>query len=567
MKKTLTINLNNIVFHIDDDACEMLQIYLKDVEKHLSEEERREVMADIEARIAEIFSESLKRNKTVINLEDVEEIIAVLGNPSQYADEDEASDEKNSQQQSSQQQTTGAKSRSRRFYRDPENAILGGVATGISAYLGWDVTWVRIALVALVLIGWGTMIPIYLVVWLIAPKAVTVSQRLEMQGEDVTVENIKSEINNVRNYVESDKFKQSASGFGEKFLEIFRVLLKVFVGFVGAIFGFVGIVVAAALIFALISLLFMPAILNEVMPGMPADWSTMTGTNGHLLIISIILVVGAPIFMLIYWAINLMNRRKFENSKTTSLIVLLLWLAGIFMLYSVGAKTIINWTKVNGEHFVINWDENQEPMVDEVRTLDRFTTIEVSDNIEVELIQDSTKQFVISAPQKALSQVITEVVNGKLKIYTEKFLLNFPVKIKINTDSIYEIRGSGAAQINTTSAFKSPYLVVKLSGASQADLNYEVSGDSEFDLSGASNANIEGSSLKINVDASGASKFNGSGFIAKHATVEASGASNIDAYANESLDAHASGASEIDCEGNPKSVKQNENMGASVRVK
>ncbi|MFZ4583322.1 MAG: GIN domain-containing protein [Paludibacter sp.] len=562
MKKTLTINLNNIVFHIDDDAYEMLQIYLKDVEKHLSEEEKKEVMADIEARIAEIFSESLKRNKTVINLEDVEEIITVLGNPSQYADDDETAEQK-----STQQQSAGSKNRGRRFYRDPENAILGGVATGISAYLGWDVTWVRIALVALVLIGWGTMIPIYLVVWLIAPKAVTASQRLEMQGEDVTVENIKSEINNVKNYVESDKFKQSASGFGDKFLEIFRVLLKVFVGFVGAIFGFVGIVVAAALIFVLVSLLFMPAILNEVMPGMPADWSTMTGTNGHLLIISIILVVGAPIFMLIYWAINLINRRKFENSKTTSLIVLLLWLAGIFMLYSVGAKTIINWTKVNGEHFVINWDENDEPSVDEVRTVDRFTSIEVSDNIEVELTQDSVKQFVVSAPENVHSQIITEVIDGKLKIYTEKFLLNFPVKIKINTDSIYEIRGSGAAQISTTSTFKSPYLAIKLSGASQSDLNFEVSGDTQVDLSGASNANIEGTSLKLNIDASGASKFNGSSFISKQATVEASGASKIDTHATESLDAHASGASEIDCEGSPKSVKQNENMGASVRVR
>ncbi len=193
MKKTLTINLNNIVFHIDDDAYEMLQTYLKDVEKHLSEEEKKEVMADIEARIAEIFSESLKRNKTVINIEDVEEIIAVLGNPSQYADEDEAAEST-----SAQQQTTGTKSRGRRYYRDPENAVLGGVAAGISAYFGWDVTWVRIALVLIALLVWGTIIPIYLVVWLIAPKAVTVAQRLEMQGEDVTVENIKSEINNVK---------------------------------------------------------------------------------------------------------------------------------------------------------------------------------------------------------------------------------------------------------------------------------------------------------------------------------------------------------------------------------
>lgn len=89
MKKTLTVNLNNIVFHIDDDAYEMLQTYLADVARHLSEDEKKEVMNDIEARVAELFTERLQRNKNVVNIEDVEEIIKILGKPSQYADEDE----------------------------------------------------------------------------------------------------------------------------------------------------------------------------------------------------------------------------------------------------------------------------------------------------------------------------------------------------------------------------------------------------------------------------------------------------------------------------------------------
>jgi uncharacterized protein (DUF2267 family) len=89
MKKTVTINLNNIVFNIDDDAYDMLRSYLADVEKYLSDDEKKEVMADIEARIAEIFTDSLKRNKTVINIDDVDEIINVLGKPNQYADDDE----------------------------------------------------------------------------------------------------------------------------------------------------------------------------------------------------------------------------------------------------------------------------------------------------------------------------------------------------------------------------------------------------------------------------------------------------------------------------------------------
>ena len=64
MKKTLTVNLNNIVFHIDDDAYEMLQTYLFEIADHFkSDEERKEIMNDIEARIAELFNEKLQKNK------------------------------------------------------------------------------------------------------------------------------------------------------------------------------------------------------------------------------------------------------------------------------------------------------------------------------------------------------------------------------------------------------------------------------------------------------------------------------------------------------------------------
>ena len=90
MKKTLTVNLNGIVFHIDDDAYEMLQRYLHEIADHFqSEDEKKEIMADIEARIAELFTEKLQKNKNVITLTDVEEIIEIMGKPSQYTDEEE----------------------------------------------------------------------------------------------------------------------------------------------------------------------------------------------------------------------------------------------------------------------------------------------------------------------------------------------------------------------------------------------------------------------------------------------------------------------------------------------
>lgn len=566
MKKTLTINLNNIVFHIDDDAYDMLQSYLADVEKHLSDDEKKEVMADIEARIAELFSESLKRNKTVINLEDVEEIINVLGKPNQFSEDE---DEDTQKKTSSHHQSAGnseRRSTGRRFYRDPENAVLGGVAAGIAAYFGWDVTWVRIGLILLSLISVGHVVLIYFIVWLIAPKAVTVAQRLEMQGEDVTVENIKSEINNVKNYVESEKFKQSASGFGDKFLEVIRTVIKVIAGFIGGLVGLVGIILAAVLIFVLVSLIFLPGIMTGFSPELAAEWTTLTGDNGALLIISLLLVIGTPVFMIIYWSVNLLGRKHYVHSRTTSLVALLLWLAGLFMLYSVGAKTIVKLVK-SDHNFNIRWDDNYGPSVDQTRTVDAFSGLDISENVEVEFTQDSVKQLVISAPQEVLNEVRTEVVDGRLKIYTETFMVNYPIKVRINNDSLTSIEGSGASRFITQGIINSPKLWVKLTGASSADLNYNISGKSEFELSGAARADVNGTALSANVQASGASKFEGNEFKVEDALADASGASKIMVFATKRLDAEASGASDIDCEGNPTVVKRNESGGSNIRVK
>lgn len=88
MKKTLTVNLNGLVFTIDEDAYEKLQHYLQDVNDHFKEEDDAEIISDIETRIAEIFTERLNKNRNVVTIDDVDFIISTLGNPDQF-DEDE----------------------------------------------------------------------------------------------------------------------------------------------------------------------------------------------------------------------------------------------------------------------------------------------------------------------------------------------------------------------------------------------------------------------------------------------------------------------------------------------
>jgi phage shock protein PspC (stress-responsive transcriptional regulator) len=557
MKKTLTVNLNNIVFHIDDDAYDMLQVYLADVEKHLSEDERKEVMADIEARIAELFSERLQHNKNVVNIEDVEEIINVLGKPSQYADTEE---------EPKTEQSRSERRRSRRFYRDQDKAVLGGVAAGLAAYLGWDITLIRIIFVILVFLGVGMMIPIYLLAWLIAPAAITASQRLEMQGEDVTAESIKTEINNVKNYMESDKFKQSAGRVGSRIGQIFVSLFKALFTFIGAILGFAGMIVVGVLIIILLMLIFDPASITGFGPDILYDWTLLTPEKAVMLIISLLLVIGCPIFMLVYWIVRMINGGRRYYNHTTSWVVLILWLAGLFMFYSIGARTFFKWTRNNLGDIEININDDKLPLSDHVRDCAKFNAIDVSGNIELTLTQDSVQQVVVTAGDNILPRVYTGVENGILKIHTDKLFLNHRIKVAITVDSLYSIKAKGACEVKTEEEFYTKNFDLDLIGASEADLDIQVTNDTHIDVIGASTAKIRGNSRTLKSEATGASHIDAEDFRNKEVNANAIGASEIKVYATDRFYGRATGASHIECKGNPLQSDKDSNGGSSIEI-
>ncbi|MFT3752170.1 MAG: DUF2807 domain-containing protein [Paludibacter sp.] len=535
----------------------MLQTYLHEIADHFqSEDEKKEIMTDIEARIAELFSEKLQKNKNVINLADVQEVVEIMGKPSQYTDEGEEQGAPKSDHKSQ---------RTRRFYRDPENAILGGIASGLAAYFNIDVTWIRIILVALVFIGVGIIIPIYIVVWLVAPQAVTASQRLEMQGEDVTVESIKTELNNAKTYVESEKFKQSAASVGEKMLEILRVVLKVVFGFLGAVLGIAGVVLVGALIFALFFILFEPGLVNEFIPGFVTNWSFMTPEKMIMLIISLILLIGCPIFMLIYWFVRFTGHR--HPSKTASWVVLILWLAGMFMFYSIGANTFIHLNQRDGRPFSIGWSDENLPEAVNVRSTEPFHAIEVSGNIELTLGNDTTKQITITTLQDYLPNVITKVENGVLHIYAEKIFLNRTVKVHVPVDSVRSIKATGACKVLTADTLVVPEFDLRLTGACEANMDLQIAGLLRLDMAGASQAKLRGNANELKVEGTGACQFEGYDLVAKTADVRVTGASQAEIYASESLDATATGASQIDCKGSPKNVNKNTHLGSEINVR
>jgi len=150
MKKTVRINISGLIFNIDEDAYNKLQQYLNSItKKFLNTEEGNEIIADVEARIAELFQEKIGDRKEVVSLTDVEYIVEIMGKPEDFeeiSDEEEILDD----------EPTGKKA-SRRIYRNPENRVLGGLASGIAAYFNVDPIIIRVIFVLLTLF-YGTSV-------------------------------------------------------------------------------------------------------------------------------------------------------------------------------------------------------------------------------------------------------------------------------------------------------------------------------------------------------------------------------------------------------------------------
>jgi phage shock protein PspC (stress-responsive transcriptional regulator) len=365
MKKTVSINLNGSIFQIDEDAYEALNDYLDAVAKHLSNEsEQKEIMNDIEARIAELFTERINRVGQVVTIAMVDEIMQIMGHPSDYGND---SHEEASSTASTEKQQTYHKT-ARRLYRDPENALVAGILSGLAVYLNIDVVWLRIIFVIMIILGVGTIIPIYLVLWLVIPKAETTAQRLEMQGIDVTVENLKAEANkikerfqdyvssesfdkkkeqikseaqrvkeNVSNYARSSEVREVTNNVGRVIQGVFKILFAIIAGIV----GFAGASIVIALFVILVIALAAPSWLVINTPDQLQNvlvWSS--GGNLSLLLVSLLMFIGIPVYMLFYAAIKMVSGDT-HLSTTAKWVAFLIWLAGFFLLISMSAKLML----------------------------------------------------------------------------------------------------------------------------------------------------------------------------------------------------------------------------------
>lgn len=181
MKKVVEVNIGRVNFTIEDDAYIQLKTYLARFEASLPKEDAKEIMEDVEARVAEIFQREIRYPNQVIGSDSVKKVIECLGEVGTNTNADSQFETK-----TESKMRTGKK-----LYRNMDDRVFAGVCSGLAAYFNIDVTIIRAIFIVVFILG-GSAFFAYIILWVIMPKAETVIQKMEMNGESITAENLRN---------------------------------------------------------------------------------------------------------------------------------------------------------------------------------------------------------------------------------------------------------------------------------------------------------------------------------------------------------------------------------------
>lgn len=482
MKKTISINISGVIFHIEEDGYDKLKSYLTTVQQYFSTyEDSQEIVTDIENRIAEKLLAKLKvADRQAVSLEDVNELIAAMGTVADFeaVEEEEilvTSGGRNSATGSASARPgsgptgsptggtygsaptggTGTYGGPRRLVRDLRRKTLGGVAAGLAHYFNVDVVWVRLIFVALVvglptlagasggnpehgfgeslaglsgftvliyiamwitlpgvgtieedksvkkffrnpedkvlggvasgiaayfgidtgivrllfvlgIVFFGVGFLLYVVLWMIAPAANTLTEKMEMQGRPITLSNIESSIKQNLNINESPN---NESAVTRVLLFPFRAIATIIGGLGSALGPLLNGVVAVIRVFAGILMLIlafagMIACLAVLGAAIGLSSSTAFGPGGFTvdlfradvtlpMVLSGVLTGLIPAFGLAVLGVMLITTRPVISSRT-ALTLAGVWLVSVLifggtvtpLLNSFNRKGVVEETKV-----------------------------------------------------------------------------------------------------------------------------------------------------------------------------------------------------------------------------
>tara|TARA_B110000046_G_scaffold185262_1_gene226260 strand:+ start:10357 stop:11958 length:1602 start_codon:yes stop_codon:yes gene_type:complete len=334
MNKTVSINLAGIFFHIDENAYQKLQNYFEAIKASLHNTEgASEIIADIEGRVAELFSERIKTSQQVVSNKEVDEMISVMGQPEDYKIDEELFEETPNNDKSDSQK--------RRLFRDRDNSYIGGVSSGFGYYFGVDPLIIRLLWVVLIF-GAGMGPLLYIILWILIPAANTTAEKLAMMGKPINITNIekkvKEEFGNVKESLERVKdsvnsgtlndlgksIQSKSRSFFETIGDLILLFFKLIFKTVGVFFIILSIVILIGFFISLLSV----GIADAVhFPGMDfADLINSSGLPIWLVSILALFATGIPLIFILLLGLRMVSKRMPLLNLYTKLSLLGVWL-------------------------------------------------------------------------------------------------------------------------------------------------------------------------------------------------------------------------------------------------
>ena len=323
MNEIKKCSISGVGFTFEKVAYARLDEYLQSLKKaYTNNPDSEEILADIEARVAELILSAQNDAECVVTLPIIENIVAQLGSP------EDISGEESKAADSSESRIP------RRLYRDLENAKLGGVCAGLAKHFGVDAVWIRLAIFSpfiLFFLGripgmwwsyqlggnlFGIFFLTYLILWFAIPSAKSARQKLEAEGKPISA----STIANRQGATQEEQAKSSVASVVTTFGRFMVIVMKVLLGLLLFPVTFV-------VFFLLLSLVVITAGVSELFIvdiGNFAGVIDAANEVGVPLMVCALLLILVPIIYIGYLFITLLINKK--PRWWVLLVTILAWL-------------------------------------------------------------------------------------------------------------------------------------------------------------------------------------------------------------------------------------------------
>ncbi|GHT44059.1 hypothetical protein AGMMS49965_19040 [Bacteroidia bacterium] len=561
MKKTLTINLNGTVFNVDEDAYKLLENYLRNLRHYFRREEGlTEIMSDIEARIGELFSNYIRLGRNVVDISEVESVIAQVGQPADFGENDGAADA------GSEHATEPGAAPQKKFYRDPDRKLIGGLCSGLAAYFNSaDVLPIRIIAIILLFVPYFPAVIAYLLFWIFIPEAKTAEEKLKMRGQAVTVENIGKIVSNAAESAKQayqENKNGCLGGFVNALAGFFKVCLAIF-----------GIIIGLPLVFALfIAFIVLFSVLfgvgGSLLSSFPFLWGSASIFNfTHPVLASSMLIVLLilPLGVLIYSILEYFGKLKpvHVGIKWAGFGV---WLVALILLLCSGCRInrhfpIHHWNVhfSDGEVFEGNGVQ-AEKSIAFAEAIERVTVEDhLIANLQIEQVAGESTTILISGDENLLDKITAEWDNGELRLSTDNKSNLRPQKnfnIILQTPVLKEITLHSFGKISINNSFTANDLRIKLEGAGSIQADSLTVQSLTVNAEGVGSITVAGTAKNANLHLDGAGEIEAANLLSETVTAHLEGIGKIACNPTQHLDAEVEGIGKITYKTEPKTMRQ-----------